>query len=58
MLIDINKLIIRTTTLEELLQDLQDAVQHSDEQFDSLMQGLLGHLREWMTTNEKFSDSM
>ena len=48
----------RTTTLEELLQDLQDTVQHSNEQIESLMQSLLGVFREWLTTNERFADSV
>lgn len=48
----------RTTTLEELLQDLQDTVQHSNEQVESLMQNLLGVFREWVTTNERFADSV
>lgn len=48
----------RTTTLEEVLQDLQDTVQHSNEQIESLMQNLLGVFREWLTTNERFADSV
>ncbi len=48
----------RTTTQEELLQDLQDTVQHSNEQIESLMQNLLGVFREWLTTNERFADSV
>jgi hypothetical protein len=48
----------RTTTLEEIHQDLQDTVQHSNEQIESLMQNLLGVFREWLTTNERFADSV
>lgn len=47
----------RLTTLEEIFQDLQDIVQHGNEQMDTMMQGLLGVLREWLATNERFSDS-
>ena len=48
----------RTTTIEELLQDLQDSVQHSGEQTESLMQALVGVYRDWLTTNERFSESL
>ncbi len=48
----------RTTSLEEMQQDLQDTVQHANEQIESLMQNLLGTFREWLTTNERFTDSV
>lgn len=48
----------RTTSLEEMHQDLQDTVQHANEQIESLMQSLLGTFREWLTTNERFTDSV
>ena len=48
----------RTTSLEEMHQDLQDTVQHANEQIESLMQNLLGTFREWLTTNERFTDSV
>jgi chromosome segregation ATPase len=54
----LERLTDRTTTLEEVLQDLQDAVQHSAEQLESLMQSLLGVYREWLTVNERFSDTL
>jgi len=54
----LERLTDRTTTLEEVLQDLQDAVQHSGEQLESLMQSLLGVYREWLTVNERFSDTL
>ncbi len=52
------RLVDRVTTLEEVAQDLRDAVQHSNEEFESLMQGLLGVFREWLATNERYSDSL
>ncbi len=48
----------RTTTLEEILQDLQDAVQQSNEQIETLLHNLLGVFREWVSTNERFTDSL
>jgi len=48
----------RTTNLEETLQDLQDAVQQSNEQIENLLHNLLGVFREWVSTNERFSDSL
>jgi hypothetical protein len=33
-------------------------VQHANEQIESLMQNLLGTFREWLTTNERFTDSV
>lgn len=48
----------RTTTLEELHQELQDTVQQSGEQLENLIQGLLGSYREWLTTTERFSESL
>ncbi len=48
----------RTTTLEEMLQDLQDAVQQSNEQIESLLHNLLGVFRDWVANNERFSDSL
>ena len=48
----------RTTTLEEMLQDLQDAVQQSNEQIETLLHNLLGVFRDWVANNERFSDSL
>jgi chromosome segregation ATPase len=48
----------RTTTLEEMLQDLQDAVQQSNEQIETLLHNLLGVFRDWVSANERFSDSL
>jgi len=48
----------RTTTLEELLQDLQDAVQQSNEQIETLLNNLLGVFRDWVANNERFSGSL
>lgn len=48
----------RTTNLEETLQDLQDAVQQSNEQIETLLHNLLGVFREWVSTNERFTDRL
>ncbi len=48
----------RTTTLEELLQDLTDTVQQSNEQVQSLFSGLLSVFRDWVATNERYTDSV
>ncbi len=48
----------RTTTQEELLQDLQDAVQQSNEQIETLLNNLLGVFRDWVANNERFSGSL
>lgn len=48
----------RTTNLEEILQDLQDVVQQSNEQIETLLHNLLGVFREWVSTNERFTDSL
>ncbi len=47
----------RLTTLEETFQDLNDSVQHNSEQMETMMQGLMDVLREWLATNERFSDA-
>lgn len=48
----------RATVLEELAQDLQDTVQHTNEQFEKLMQGLLASMRDWLATTERYTDSV
>ena len=47
----------RLTTIEEIFQDLQDSVEQNAEQMETMMQGLLGVLQEWLSTNERFSDA-
>ena len=46
----------RLTTIEETFQDLHDSVEHNSEQMETMMQGLMGVLREWLATNERFTD--
>ena len=41
----------------QLGEDLQDAVEQNSEQMETMMQGLMGVLREWLSTNERFSDA-
>lgn len=48
----------RATTLEELLQDLQDGLQHMSDQSEKLMQLLMGGLRDWMAENERFESGV
>jgi chromosome segregation ATPase len=48
----------RTTVLEEIAQDLQDTVQHTNEQMEKLMQGLLAAMRDWLATTERYTDSV
>lgn len=47
----------RLTTIEEIFQDLQDSVEQNSEQMETMMQGLMGVLREWLSTNERFTDA-
>jgi hypothetical protein len=47
----------RATNLEELTQDLRDVVQHTNEQFEKLMQGVLASMRDWLATTERYTDS-
>ena len=48
----------RAANLEELTQDLQDMVQHSNEQSEKLMQGVLTSLRDWLASKERYTDSI
>lgn len=48
----------RATNLEEITQDLQDTVQHTGEQFEKLMQGILASMRDWLATTERYTDSV
>jgi chromosome segregation ATPase len=48
----------RATSLEELTQDLRDTVQHTNEQFEKLMQGVLASMRDWLATTERYMDSV
>ena len=47
----------RLTTLEEIFQDLHDSVEQHSEQLESVMQGFMGVLREWLSTNERLTDT-
>lgn len=48
----------QTTGLEENLQELQDIVQHISDQNDKMLQAFLGHLRDWVTDNDRFMNSV
>jgi chromosome segregation ATPase len=48
----------RATDLEELTQDMRDTVQHTNEQFEKLMQGVLAAMRDWLATTERYTDSV
>lgn len=48
----------RSTSLEELTQDLQDIVQHSNEQSEKLIQSVLASMRDWLSATERYSDSI
>jgi chromosome segregation ATPase len=48
----------RSTVLEEITQDMQDTVQHTNEQFEKLMQGFLATMRDWLATTERYTDSV
>ena len=47
----------RLTTMEELFQDMHDSVENNSEQMESMMQGLMGVLREWLSSNERYTES-
>ena len=47
----------RLTTMEELFQDIHDSVENNSEQMESMMQGLMGVLREWLSSNERYTES-
>ena len=47
----------RATNFEEQSQDLHDVVQHTNEQLEKLMQGLLTSMRDWLSTTERYTDS-
>jgi chromosome segregation ATPase len=48
----------RATSLEELTQDLQDLVQHTNEQSEKLIQTTLASMRDWLASTERYTDSI
>jgi chromosome segregation ATPase len=47
----------RLTTMEELLQDMQDSVEQNSEQMGNLMQGFSSVLGDWLSANDRSSDT-
>ncbi|MBN2043879.1 MAG: hypothetical protein JW757_02565 [Anaerolineales bacterium] len=47
----------RLTTMEELIQDMQDSVEQNTEQMGSLMHGFSNVLGKWLSENDRSSDS-
>jgi uncharacterized phage infection (PIP) family protein YhgE len=47
----------RLTTLEEILQDMQDSVEQNSEQMGNLMHGFSNVLGDWLSENDRSSDS-
>lgn len=54
----LERLVEQSTNVEDTLQELQDIVQHLNEQSDKLLQNLLAALRDQLAENERFISSL
>jgi predicted nucleic acid-binding Zn-ribbon protein len=54
----LDRLADQSTNLDDSLQELQDSVQHINEQSDKVLQTLMGAIREWVAENERFLSSV
>jgi predicted nucleic acid-binding Zn-ribbon protein len=48
----------QTANLEDNFQEIQDIVQHITEQSETRLQSLLASIREWVSEDERFSNSL
>ena len=54
----LDRLADQSTNLDDNLQELQDSVQHLNEQSDKVLQTFMGAIREWVAENERFLSSV
>lgn len=52
------RLVDQVTNLEDSLREVQDVVQHMNEQSEKQLQTMLANLRDWVSENERFLSTM